>query len=370
MLKNRTKLFFLVNLLLFIISVAVYTVCVFSESFAEVYSRTFSSLFRRIMSAVTGVIPVSLAEILVVLGVPLIIVYVLYIIISAFRHNERKVSKHLGILFGTVMLAVSVFINNFGVCYHRLSLEENLGLDRKEVDKSQLYEGLLFVSSQLENAVSNVEFDSTGASVMPYSFDELSNKLDDAYDILTSEYEFITTLNSPSKRIALSEYLTYTHISGIYMPLTGEANVNFNYPDYVVAFSMAHEKAHQRGIACEDEANFVAYLACTYSDDEYIKYCALMSMFDYYLTAAMRADYNMYSHFISQSSEKVRGEMQAYYKFFEEYRSSKASKVAENVNDTYLKLQGQDDGTQSYGLVIELAEAYRIKKQEAQNSVS
>ncbi len=365
MLEKKTKLFFLVNLLLFVISVVVYILSVLSESFAEMYSVTVSSFVRRIMSSVTGIIPVSVTEILVVIGIPLLMIYVLYIIISAFRHKQTEVSKHVRILIGTIMLALTLFINNFGVCYHRRPLEHNLGLERKEINNSQLCEGLANISNRLENALVNVRFDTNGASVMPYSFNELSRRLDDAYDALTLEYEFITTISSPSKRILLSEFMTYTHISGIYMPLTGEANVNINYPDYVVAFSMAHEKAHQRGIAGEDEANFVAFLACTYSADDYIKYCGLMSMFDYYLTAAMQADYNMYSHFISQSSGKVRSEMQAYYNFFEKYRSSKVSKVAENVNDTYLKLQGQYDGTQSYGLVIELAEAYRIKNQEA-----
>jgi len=365
-LKNKTKMFFITNLILFIISVLIYTFCIFYEPFAEFYSRTVSSALRIVMAKLTGLIPFSLAEIFVVIGIPVLLIYLVYIIISSFKHKENKLSKHIKILSGIAMLAAVIYINNFGVCYHRHSLEYNLGLQRNKISKEQLYEGALSVSRQLERASLVAKFDEDGASVMPYTFFELSNKLDDAYDSFISEYNFITDIKTPAKHVLLSEYMTYAHISGIYMPLTGEANVNTNYPDYVVVFSMAHEKAHQRGIAGEDEANFVAYLACMSSDDEYIRYAALMSMYDYYLTAAMQADYNMYTQLISQSGEKVLGEMHSYYEFFEKYRSSKAAKVAESVNDTYLKIQGQDEGTQSYGLVVELAEAYRLKKEALQ----
>ena len=71
----------------------------------------------------------------------------------------------------------------------------------------------------------------------------------------------------------LSEPWTYTHISGMYTFFTGEANVNVNYPDFIMVSSAAHEMAHQRGVGKEDEANFVAFLVCTLSDDPYIRYC-------------------------------------------------------------------------------------------------
>ena len=57
--------------------------------------------------------------------------------------------------------------------------------------------------------------------------------------------------------------MTYTHISGIYTFYTGESNININYPDFVVASSATHEMAHQRGVARENEANFVSFVVVT-----------------------------------------------------------------------------------------------------------
>ena len=51
-------------------------------------------------------------------------------------------------------------------------------------------------------------------------------------------------------------------------------------------------------------------------------------------------------------------ELSAYSKFFDEYRQSTASTVVGAVNDTFLQSQGQTQGTQSYGLVVDLFVAY------------
>lgn len=153
--------------------------------------------------------------------------------------------------------------------------------------------------------------------------------------------------------------MTYTHISGVYTFFTGEANVNVNYPDFNTPFTMAHEMAHQRGIAREDEANFVAFLVCMESDDEYIRYSALTNMLQYMGNALYSADSSLYSKLYgSYYPDNVKAEFRAYSTFFDKYRDSGVSNVVENVNDTFLGSQGQTHGTRSYGLVVELFTSY------------
>ena len=50
--------------------------------------------------------------------------------------------------------------------------------------------------------------------------------------------------------------------------------------------------------------------------------------------------------------------------FFEKYSESVASKVSDAVNDTFLKSQGQKEGTASYGRVVDLAVAYLLHSDE------
>ena len=203
---------------------------------------------------------------------------------------------------------------------------------------------------------------------MNYDIDELSGKLLKAYDLLESKYPFINNFKSRLKPIALSEPMTYTHISGVYSYYTGESNINTNFPDYTIPFTSAHEMAHQRGFARENEANFVAFLVCCESNDPYIRYSGYLNMYEYVTNAlylASREDY--YSSFYSLDI-KVRCEMAKYSEFFEQYKDSTASKVSGTLNDNYLKSQGIVEGEKSYGLVVDLAVNY-INKNFAEEAI-
>ena len=207
-----------------------------------------------------------------------------------------------------------------------------------------------------------ITFAKDGSSVNPHTWRETNKLIDKGYDSLREGGVYNSYIIGSSKPILLSEPMTYTHISGMYFPFTGEANINTNYPDYVVAFTIAHEKAHQRGIAREDEANFMAFLACMASDDEYLKYAALMNMYDYFLDETFDQDVEIYNQLVDETDSRIIGEMYSYYKFFKKYNDSSASRVTNRVNDTYIKAMGDDEGIKSYGLVIELYHAYIEKE--------
>ena len=154
-----------------------------------------------------------------------------------------------------------------------------------------------------------------------------------------------------------SEAMSYAHITGVYTFFTGESNINVGFPDYTIPYTSAHELAHQRGIAREDEANMVAFLVCMESDDPYIQYSAYLNVYEYVASALYSADRDLYREVRAKLSAKVYGEQVAYSKFFEKYRKSVTSQVSGAVNDAYLKTQGTA-GSVSYGMVVDLAVAY------------
>ena len=136
---------------------------------------------------------------------------------------------------------------------------------------------------------------------------------------------------------------------------------------FVVLFSLtAHEFAHGRGIARENEANFVAFLVCSKSDDDYIRYCGLLNMYEYIASALYEADTAegkpLYREVIGLLDDRVKGELAAYSDFFERYRDSKISEISGAVNDSFLKANGTEEGEKSYGLVVNLAVSYYKNK--------
>ncbi|MBO4950092.1 MAG: DUF3810 domain-containing protein [Clostridia bacterium] len=353
------RTFFKVSILLFAYSIIVLVICIFSRQFSEMYCRTFSAGMRNILSAITGIFNFSVAEMLLfVLPIGFVVFEIYLTVRKRFSFKKMFVT-----LLTAVFIAFFLFVNTFGVCYFRKPVEENMGFDIKEFSDSELMDSALFIKQRLENFLDGTVFLEDGSSKNPYNWSELNSKLIKGFDRLKKDYPFISYISSPAKKIYMSPVMTYTHISGIFMPFTAEANVNTNYPEYVVAFSTAHEMAHQRGVAGEDEANFIAFLACLSSGDSYLSYSALLSMYDYYLDEAYKTDKEMYIELLSVTDKRVLGEMYAYSVFFDKYRDSAASRVADVVNDSYIKTMGDKVGVESYGRVVELCTSYLIEKE-------
>ena len=353
---------FLVCLSLFVFSVLLYVACRFLPDLAEFWTRYPSQGIRLVLAKMTGWIPFSLMEFLI---------YALPVVIIAFfifsgrslkkKDTTENFHKWLNPLICTLLVIASLFCTAFGPCYFRRSLSENLSLVDAKVSGEQLDRTARAVAAELEAVLPEVRFLSDGASVQPYGYDELVEKINDAYERFANDpdHAFLSTFRSNPKRLFCSPVFTYTHISGVYTFVTGEANINTNYPDFVRPFTIAHEMAHQRGVAKEEEANFVAYLVCLSSDDPYVRYSACTTMLQYLGDALYKADKDRYQEvYGSVLPVQYSGEMKAYSLFFNAYRDSTASKVTKAVNDTYLSSQGEKAGTASYGLVVDLAVAY------------
>ena len=362
--RGFLKPYFLVFLALFLLSVLLYAACRFLPGLAEFWARYPSHWIRFVLAKITTWIPFSLAE-LFVFCIPLLAVAFFVFSGRSLKKRDTTENYHrwLNPLICGLMSVAILFCTAMGPCYFRHTLSENLGLEDKEVSAEQLRDTARIVSAELEGLRGEIGFLSDGSSVRPYGYEEMVDRILESYEKFCAEesHSFLKTFSSSPKRLVTSPLFTYTHISGVYTFLTGEANINLNYPDFVRPFTVAHELAHQRGIAKEDEANFIAYLVCTGSDDPYLRYSGYTTMLQYLLEALASADKSMYTAAYNEFiPTEYRSEMSAYTKFFRPYANSTASKVVDAVNSTYLSSQGQRKGTASYGLVVDLAVAYHL----------
>ncbi len=339
------------------LSVVILIISKFSCTFSDYFNRYISSGIRFVLSHITGVLPFSLGETLFIL-LPLILITVLILYFKVYSKDDIKSGRYIVGLFSCVSVMVILYVFTFGVAYGATSLDVRLDLDKKDVSAEELKYTADSIYEEISAVLSEIDYRYDGSSKMPYSYDELNEKLNLAYNKISDEYDFIPKLRSNVKLISLSPLMTYTHISGVFAYYTGEANVNFNYPEYTAPFTMAHEMAHQRGVASEDEANFVAFLVCRKSDDPFIRYSGCLSVLEYVMSALNSADISMYNEFSARLDVRVRGEFIAFSNFFTQYRNSTASKVTNTINDTYLKASGVEGGTKSYGMVVDLACAY------------
>lgn len=338
------------------LSLLLYILFVIFPPFADFFNKYISPWVRAPLAGLTGWIPFSVAELLLLLC-PVIMIVIISVGVKHYCDSWRNVLTFCLIVLSIGSYVFSTFTMGFVPAYRGSRLDVKMGLDKKEVSAEELYDTALVLVGKLEKEIHDLTLTGNGSSIMPYSYEELNDKLMDAYDKACEKYDFIQDMDSNYKRIMLSEPMTYTHISGVYTFFTGEANVNVNYPDYTLPFTAAHEFAHQRGIAREDEANFVAFLVCSESDDWYLRYSAYLNLYEYVANALYSADPQSYAEIYYSVPTSARLEMVAYSKFFDKYRDSVASDVSETVNNTFLTVNGTE-GTKSYGMVVDLAVAY------------
>lgn len=347
--------FFLIGIVSVFLHIAFFRI----TPFADFFNQNIASLFRACFAHLTNWIPFSVAE-TIILSVPVIFVFTLILCIRNAAVGWHRVVYCITTLLSIGALLYGMFVWTFAAGYQATPLEEKMELKSEPVSAEQLLSASVLLADGMEQTLSEITFRYGDASVMPFDYTEMSRLLVEAYDSVCDAYPFIQRLHSRIKPVALSEPWTYTHISGVYTMFTGEANLNVNFPDYVLPFTAAHELAHQRGIAREDEANFVAFLVCIASDNPYIRYSGYLNMYEYVSSALYKASKSYYTQLRNTLDTRILNEIASYNRFFAKYRETVIANVSETVNNTYLVMQGTS-GTKSYGMVVDLAVAYLLR---------
>ncbi len=339
-----------------LVSLGLYIAICNSVAFADFFNRTVSAACRAVLSYLTVWIPFSVGEMLIFL-IPLILFFVLR---HAIRHrcgSWRAAAAYVGILLSVVSLLFSAFVLTFSAGYRARPLSDKLGLEQKSISTAELYDTAVLLIDKINTETDNIVFQENGFSAMPYTFAEMNRNLSDAYADFSRTHDFLPHAASRVKPVLLSEVMSHMHITGVYSFFTGEANINIGFPDYTLPATAAHELAHQRGVAREDEASFLAFLVCTGSDDPYVRYSGYMMAYEYVANALWQADRELYYQATADLADKVRGELTAYGDFFAQYEDSVAGNISSSVNDSYLQSQGTP-GVKSYGMVVDLVVAY------------
>ncbi len=344
-----------------LITFVLHMTAISNASFADAVNYYWGGALRFLAAKITGLVPFSIAEGLLLFSPVLVIVlFSLSLILS--KRSIRTGVRYICTLLSIIFLLYTLFVPMLGIGSYASPLSDRLGLTESKVTALQLAETMKWVIDEVNQLDDEVDFRFGGASVMPFqSFDEMCEDLMIGYDRLGEEYPLFFDFSSVVKPVILSEPMSYTHITGIYTFFTGEANLNVNFPDYTLPFTAAHELAHQRGIAREKEANFVAFLVCINSDNPYTRYSGYLNMVEYLSGALYSADKALWEKIYRELDNCIVYELYAYDEFYEKYRENTAATISNAVNDTYLKVQGQTAGTKSYGLVVDLAVAYYEK---------
>ena len=333
----------------------------FPNATESVYSRGIFPALGTALSLLTGWLPFSLAEFLMLGFILWGLWRVGKAVANVFNHGRsfKNMLKHAAArilsFFGVMWFS---FLLVWGFNYHRPPFAEIAGLDASPASAGELEalcNDLVARSNELRARVAQ---DGAGAMRLLNGQGDAFERADLGYAEASARYPVLAADRGRPKGVLLSPIMSNLGISGIYFPWTGEANVNTTQPDCMLPFTTCHEMAHQRGFAAEDEANFLGYLACKSHPDVDFRYSGTFAAMLHAMNALHGSNPAAYERLRATLSEGVKKDIKAVEAWRARYDSALTG-VAQAANDVYLKANAQADGVASYGRMVDLLIAER-----------
>ena len=368
--KFLKNFWFLIPLIL---SALMYFLLPFFPEFTEyAVSRGLFRVITVPLGFITSLIPISLTELAAVLALPAVIFLIVMFIVKMKKSENRgktalKAGRGICIFLSLVCF---MYMGCHGANFYRVPLEKTMNLDTSQKSPEQLLKVCKILARNAAQAEREISRDENGLMKLPKSdFDELT-RAGNGYEKLAVDYPFLWTAVWRQKPVLLSEQWSYTGISGMYFPFFAECNVNIAQPDYLIPFTAAHESAHSRGIALENECNFLAFLSCINSDYPEYRYSGYMAALTYCSNALFAYDTEMWEEVGELETEGMIADFAANneYIYNHEGHDNEVIETIHNVsqaaNDAFIQAQGVPDGALSYDRVTELILAYYSDKGE------
>lgn len=320
---------------------------------AEWYSTHIYPLIVTTLGRFSGLFPFSLSELCLYVLILLIAGTFVHTIVKAFRskgNGGAVMLKWASGLFLTASVLVFLYVANCGINYHRISFSEESGIDTVKYSKEELARTCNLLTDEVNKRAGSVYRNESGEMILDgWKVQDAVN----AMEKLSKLYPALSGYYPPPKPLLVSQVLSYQGLSGIYLPFMVEANYNKDMSPYNIPFTTCHELSHLRGFMQEEEANFIAFLACKDAKEEASQYSGYLMGWIYSMNALRTADEKAYQEIQSKLDARVRTDLRANNIFWTKY-DGLVAEVSNKVNDTYLKANGQTDGVHSYGRMVDL----------------
>lgn len=333
------------------------------RGFSDFYVANIFPIWLNTYGRITGVFSFSVGEWMIVLLLLLLcLAAVLWIPMLIFR--KRKGGRVIRTLymgaFQVILPVLLIMTLNCTILYHATHL--NGKGDYKTEELVRLYETIVQKANILGDSMNALERDQ--------NFDVKATKKEaiQAMKGLSDQYPNLDGYYPTTKTMIFSWFMSQQYIAGYYFPFSLESNVNgmmycTNYP-----FTICHELAHIRGYIYEDEANYLAYLACTGSEDPFFQYSGYLQVLPYIiedinegimLGLIDKKELTLPTKIVYQDMAFLTEKMWQVVDSVSPLSTEAVTKATDTALELSLQLNGVDEGIQSYDNVVLLL----LKKQ-------
>ena len=325
-----------------------------AERFSQLVDMVYPYVTREVQTILAGwssTVGFTLWQVLVVAMV-LAVVVTLVLAITL----KKSIVQWLGWVLAGASVIWLLHTGIYGLNYYAGPISDDVRLGNSEFTAEDLEKATIYFRDMANQMAKEMPRDENGKLIFD-DFDTLAVQAGQGFTTLAYEQSgsIFAGCTIPVKKLGWADMYTSMGITGVTMPLTGEAAVNPQIPSISLPFTMCHEMAHRMSIATEDDANFAAFLACLANEDKQFQYSAYYMAFRYCYSALYSAGTSETAAAAAridlEINDYLRYDLTQDDKFFTKHRDDTLSNIADSVNDTYIKVSGDENGTASYGQV-------------------
>ena len=320
-------------------------------------SEGFVQPLHHRLAALTAPLPFSLAELLIALLIVAVIVYIIFEVSGLVRSGEkgRRLYRMLMRLAALGLAVYAGFCLLWGVYYYGDDFVEKSGLVMADISAKDLELVTVYFAARLNELAPEVPRNAAGQCRTDRG--EILARSPQIFRAAVEHFPCLDGPEVPAKGMLFSKIMSIIDFTGFFSPFTAEANVNRDFPPALFASTVAHELSHQRGVAKEQEANFVAVLACLESGDAEYSYSACLLAYIHLSNALYSVNPGTWRMIDAGLCEGVQADLQennAYWARFE----SPVQTVTNTVYEGFLQSYEQTLGMRSYGACVDLLVNY------------
>ncbi len=314
---------------------------------AETYIHYCYPVVATVLSFISRWVPFSLLDVLIIAAVVLLPFSIVWMCL-------RKLSFRcwINIVLLSVLWIAVWFYMAWGISYFRPGFHTRFGIEQPKEDKEFFEQFVIRYIDSLNHAyVANPQFDTK----------EIDSKIEAMYEKHHRQLLLPYPCGWRRTKYTLTEPLmTRMGVSGYFDPFFNEVQVNNYALPLTYPFTLAHEKAHQFGIANEAECNLYASIICTSSDHVLVRYSGYLQTVSYLLGNLRKISPDCYKEISAQIDPRIITDHRAIQEHWQKALNPTLSAVQDKVYDSYLKTNKQQSGILSYSEMVGLLIAWEM----------
>lgn len=331
-------------------------------AFADFYAENVFPYISAPFAWVSGLLPVSLGELIVIAGILLVIIGLpVMIVMLIVKKKSRR--RTLGFAMTTFLWAltyvmVTETLNCFTLYGCTRFSERYFDVSAQHTDEQlvELYRDLVMQANELALEVprdSDNRFELSGDPM---------DACREAMHNISGDYPQLKGYYPDAKPIMFSFFMSQSNLLGMYIPFSMEATYNRDMVRTNLPSTICHEYSHLKGYMQEDEANFISFIATMSSDDPQVRYSGVLDALGYVHNQVVESNIYDAVEVTGLISEEVRNDWFRFLpdNYWEDNEDKEilptdtVSSVSTEVSDASMKLNGVEDGIKSYSRMVDL----------------